>query len=123
MLQHLSALIQSPNFHALCLAVIVLASVVAVLSHLYDDTLSQRIGLGVVAMGAAVQLSLTLETGYTSPGLGIMLAGVAFYAVATAVKIGVRWRRAGKPANYGRRSTDFGTFPDTAPAPRGKNAE
>jgi hypothetical protein len=99
-------LFASPMFHALCLGVVAVAAVLAVLSRIYDDTLTQRFALALVSLGATVQISLIMHTGYTSPGWGFMLAGAALYASATVTKFWVRWRAAGRPSHPMRRSTD-----------------
>jgi len=108
-------LFASPIFHSACLAIVAIAAVLAVLSRVYDDTLSQRIALSLVALGATVQMSLILQTGYTSPGWGFMLAGVALYAAATVAKVWTRWRAAGKPSHPFRRRTDWDAWPSTQP--------
>ena len=108
-------LLGSPLFHGLCLAIVAVAAVLAVLSRIYDDTLSQRIALALIALGATVQISLIMHTGYTSPGWGFMLAGVALYAAATVAKVWRRWRAAGRPDHPFRRSTDWDTLPPTRP--------
>ncbi len=108
----------SPIFHSVCLAIVAIAAVLAVLSRVYDDTLSQRIALSLVALGATVQISLILHTGYTSPGWGFMLAGVALYAAATVAKVWTRWRAMGKPNHPFRRSTDWDAWPPTQPMDR-----
>jgi hypothetical protein len=94
---------------------VAVAAVLAVLSHIYDDTLSQRIALALIALGATVQISYIVHTGYTSPGWGFMLAGVALYAAATVAKVWRLWRAAGRPDHPFRRSTDWHTLPPTRP--------
>jgi hypothetical protein len=108
-------LLGSPLFHSFCLAIVAVAAVLAVLSRIYDDTLSQRIALALIALGATVQISLIMHTGYTSPGWGFMLAGVALYAAATVAKVWTRWRAAGRPDHPFRRSTDWDTLSPPPP--------
>jgi hypothetical protein len=105
-LESLQRLLASPIFHGLCLSIVAVAAVLAVLSRIYDDTLSQRFALALIGLGATVQLSLVVHTGYTSPGWGFILAGAALYASATAAKFWRQWRAAGSPNHPLRRSTD-----------------
>lgn len=105
-LDFLATLVAMPAFHVTCLAIILAGCIWAVLSHAFDDTFTQRAAFMVTALGAVLQLSLVLETGYTSPGYGLMLAGCALYVTSTTVKYCRRWRASGRPSHPLRRSTD-----------------
>lgn len=68
------------------LALLVSACTVGVFSHRFNDTLTQRIGLSLLAMGAALQIvELFKSTGSTSP-CTMMLYGAAVFASSTFLK-------------------------------------
>lgn len=128
----LHTLLSDPYLQGACLAVLLLACVLAVLSRIFDDTLSQRAAMLVVALGATAELSsiwdvlrqapeANMGTAFTRPSFGVLLCGVAFYAAATAWKIWRRWSLAGRPTHPLRRSTDWDSLsplpPRDAPVP------
>jgi len=105
-LHDLGLLVSTQAFHIACLIVILGGCILAVLTRSFDDTMAQRAAFMLTALGAVLQLSLVVKTGYTSPGYGLMLAGCALYVASTALKVWRRWRSAGRPGHPLRRSTD-----------------
>lgn len=75
----------------LCLIVTGGLASFAVFSHHYDDTLLQRMGLSIVAIGCIVRAGERLAFDVADPPPILLLSqlGLALYAVGTALKL---WR-------------------------------
>jgi len=101
---------------ALALGIIIACTLLAVLSHVYDDNIGQRTAMAIVCLAAFTRLSMALDAGSVPAEEAALHTGVALYALATAAKILRRWLRAGRPSHPIRRSTDFGPFDATASA-------
>ena len=91
----------------ICLALLGAIATWGVFSRHVDDTLGQRIGLSVVAIGCFVRLAQRIAYDLPQPPIETLaiLFGVTVYAVSTAVKIvctrrGIRDRR-GRGAAHG----------------------
>ena len=73
----------------ICLALLGAIATWGVFSRHVDDTLGQRIGLSVVAIGCFVRLAQRIAYDLPQPPIEtlVILFGVTVYAVSTAVKI------------------------------------
>lgn len=91
----------------ICLALLGAIATWGVFSRHVDDTLGQRVGLSVVAIGCFVRLAQRIAYDLPQPPIEtlVILFGVTVYAVSTAIKIvcarrGIRDRR-GRGAAHG----------------------
>lgn len=91
----------------ICLALLGAIATWGVFSRHVDDTLGQRVGLSVVAIGCFVRLAQRIAYDLPQPPIEtlVILFGVTVYAVSTAAKIvcarrGIRDRR-GRGAAHG----------------------
>lgn len=73
----------------ICLALLGAIATWGVFSRHVDDTLGQRVGLSVVAIGCFVRLAQRIAYDLPQPPIEtlVILFGVTVYAVSTAVKI------------------------------------
>ena len=73
----------------ICLALLGMCATWGVFSRHVDDTLGQRIGLSVIAIGCFVRLAQRIAYDLPQPPIEtlVILFGVTVYAVSTAVKI------------------------------------
>lgn len=91
----------------ICLALLGAISTWCVFTRHVDDTLGQRVGLSVVAIGCFVRLSQRIAYDLPQPPIEtlVILFGVTVYAVSTAAKIIVARRgisdRRGRGAAHG----------------------
>lgn len=97
------------------LVLVFLACLAGVQSRLFDDTLTQRIGLAMVAIGALAEVSQLVKEGSVDPHRAALYVGLGLYSAATAVKIYRSWRAANREHRDFRCSTDF--VPDAAKPP------
>lgn len=81
----------------LCAAVTCALCTWAVFSKHFDDTLVQRLGLSIMAVGTAVRVWDRLANDVPDPPLVLLWSqvGLALYAAATAVKLYQAGRRVG----------------------------
>lgn len=71
--------------YVLAVLVIMFLSMLGTFHHAYDDTLLQRVGMGVSWLGSLGVLSQTDPTSPSNSNL-LMLMGIATYAIGTAIK-------------------------------------
>lgn len=91
----------------LSLAVVFAVCLIGVRSRVFKDSLSQRLGLGVVSFGTLAEASHILRDDIADPYRAVLYAGLAVYACATVLKWYRMWLRHGRPQHPFRRSTDF----------------
>jgi hypothetical protein len=91
----------------LSLAVVFAVCLIGVRSRVFKDSLSQRLGLGVVAFGTVAEVSHILMQDIADPYRAVLYGGLALYACATVLKWYRMWTRHGRPQHAFRRSTDF----------------
>lgn len=87
----------------ICLALLGAVATWGVFSRHVDDTLGQRVGLSVVAIGCFTRLAQRLVYDMPSPPIEtlVILFGVTVYAVSTAVKVICARRRSGERRRRG----------------------
>lgn len=91
----------------ICLAILAALSTWGVFTRHLDDTLGQRVGLSVVAIGCVARIAQLLAHAAAPPPAEALavLIGVTVYAVSTALKI-VRAR--GRVGEHRRRGAAHG---------------
>jgi hypothetical protein len=85
-----------------------LLCVVGVLANIYNDTLWQRVGLGILSWGCFGRATVIWNTAIVQGDWVFVHIGMATFASATAVKCYRQYERDKKDSDYsyGRRSTD-----------------
>jgi hypothetical protein len=80
-----------------CLLITGLLAAWAVFSHHYDDTLLQRVGLSIVAIGCATRAFECITETVPNPPAALLWSqiGLAMYAVGTALRVYVSMLRSG----------------------------
>ena len=91
----------------LSLGVVFAVCLIGVRSRVFKDSLSQRLGLGVVSFGIVAEVSHILREDIADPYRAVLYVGLALYACATVLKWYRMWIRHGRPQHAFRRSTDF----------------
>lgn len=79
----------------ICLAILAALSTWGVFTRHLDDTLGQRVGLSIAAIGCIARIAQLLTYDYAAPSgeaLAVLI-GVTVYAVSTALKIVCARRR------------------------------
>ena len=79
----------------ICLTLLAAVATWGVFTRHIDDTIGQRIGLSVVAIGCLARIAQSLVYDYPAPPPETLaiLVGVTVYAVSTAVKVICAHRR------------------------------
>lgn len=87
----------------ICLILLAAVATWGVFTRHVDDTIGQRVGLSVVAIGCMARIAQRLVYDYPAPPPETLaiLVGVTVYAVSTAAKIIIARRRAGEHRRRG----------------------
>lgn len=74
------------------LIVIAVTSVAGVFSHVYPDTILQRVGMACICFGASIELACKFwEDCGNGRSLLVLVGGFAIFGIATTIK---HWRKA-----------------------------
>ncbi len=68
---------------------VAMLAVAAVLSHVFDDNLLQRVGLSAICIGATLSAWVMLRGGESNNPFVLLAYGLAIYGVGTTQKV---WR-------------------------------
>ena len=87
----------------ICLILLAAVATWGVFTQHIDDTIGQRIGLSVVAIGCFARIAQRMLYDYPAPTPETLaiLVGVTVYAVSTAIKIVCARRRSGERRRRG----------------------